>query len=93
MTHFLSQKVLAATETEAYVEFRKLESALSFDLAEETPNPREDENCIREDDEEEEEPFPFIRHLVYSVRENLQSFIGSKRELVESREERKNIPE
>ena len=60
MAHLLGQQVLPAAQTETHVEFGELESTLAFDLAEEVPQPREEEDYVGEDDEEKEEPLPFV---------------------------------
>ena len=60
MVHFLSEEGLATAQTQTHVELGELETALSFDLSGEVPNPRQKEDYIGEDDEREEEPLPFV---------------------------------
>lgn len=60
----LGEESLATAQAETGVDVGEVESALGSDLGEEVAQPGEKEHQIGEDDEKEEEPLPFVRHLI-----------------------------
>lgn len=64
LSYFKSKEILAATETDAYVQIRELDSAVALNFLEEVPEPGEQEHCVRDDNNAEEEPLPSFGELV-----------------------------
>ena len=64
MAQLIKEKLLPTAQTKTRIQLRELETTLALHFLKEAPAPGHEEDEVGEDDEEEEEPLPFVRYFI-----------------------------